>query len=116
MTGAAGVGGVGGASGGPGGPGVADAVRAALARVQDPEIRRVVVGMPVSGGADACQIDVRFDNAGTPRRIRFMLVRENGTWKIDDMHYGDMNSDFEFAPLQTQLNSWIADAKAGAAG
>ena len=52
---------------------------------QDPEIRRVVVGMPVSGRADACQIDVRFDNAGTPTRIRFMLVRENGTWKIDDM-------------------------------
>lgn len=52
---------------------------------QDPEIRSVVVDMPISAGTGACQVDVRFDNAGTPTRIRFMLVRDHGTWKIDDM-------------------------------
>lgn len=52
---------------------------------QDPLIRDVVVSAPARASGSACAIVVRFDNAGTPTRIRFALVRENGEWKIDDM-------------------------------
>ena len=81
-----------------------------------PVLRGVTVTSTGPDKADVAVIQGFADVPGTTHHKTYNLVREGGAWKIDDMHYGDMNSDFEFAPLQAQLNSWIADAKAGAAG
>lgn len=79
-------------------------------------LRSVTVTPTGPDKADVAVIQGFSDIPGTTHHKTYNLVREGGAWKIDDMHYSDMGSDFEFLPFQTQLNSWIADAKTGAAG
>ncbi len=43
----------------------------------------------------------------------YNLVLENGQWRIDDQHYGQMG-EFPYEPMVQRLNAWIAEAKAGA--
>lgn len=64
--------------------------------------------------ADAVVVQGFREMPDTVHHKTYNLIREGGAWKIDDMHYGDMDSEFPYSPFRDQLEGWIADAPAGA--
>ena len=55
---------------------------------QDTEISDFKVEKPVISGEKAT-IDVTFTNFGEPQVLKYMLTKENGAWKIEDIGYGE---------------------------
>lgn len=71
-----------------------------------------------STGPDSANVSVVqgfSDIPGVIHHKTYNLVREGGVWRIDDMHYQNMNSEFAVPPFRRRLNAWIADAKSGQA-
>jgi hypothetical protein len=53
---------------------------------QDPLIKNVSVGQPKINGAKAT-VSVSFYNAAAKEIVVYMLVKQNGEWKISDIKY-----------------------------
>lgn len=51
---------------------------------QDVELGNVVVDAETTG--ERALARARFENFGAPKEVRFDLVFENGSWRIDDVH------------------------------
>lgn len=54
---------------------------------QDSDIKNFKVGQPIVTG-DKAEVPVTFDNFGKKQVIKFLLAKENGAWKINDLNYG----------------------------
>ena len=55
---------------------------------QDTEIADFKIGTPAITGEKAT-VDVTFTNFGEPQTLKYMLVKENDSWKIEDIDYGE---------------------------
>jgi hypothetical protein len=63
---------------------------------QDFEIKKFVIGA-AAVKAGSAKVNVTFTNFGEKQSIRFLLVKEGGVWKIDDIDYG----------VNGSLNDWL---------
>jgi hypothetical protein len=79
-----------------------------------PVLRSVAVTSTGPDSADVSVVQGFSDVADTVHNKTYNLVREGGAWKIDDMHYADMSSEFPYSPFRDQLEGWIADVSADA--
>lgn len=77
-------------------------------------LRSVTVTATGPDSADVAVVQGFAEIAETVHNKTYNLVREGGAWKIDDMHYADMASDFPYSPFRDQLEGWIADASSHA--
>jgi hypothetical protein len=69
-------------------------------------------------GADRADVVVAYDFGGAEARVwhkTYRLVRENGSWRIDDIQR-DQTVTRPETPLVESLNAWIARAQASGAG
>ena len=61
--------------------------------------------------ADVAVVQTFEDIDGVTHHKTYNLVQEGGAWRIDDIYYQDMASEFPYPPFREQLTRWIADAK-----
>lgn len=54
---------------------------------QDTDIKKFAVGKPQITG-DAAEVVVTFENFKKPTKFTYLLVKQNGDWKISDIKYG----------------------------
>ena len=59
-----------------------------LYSAQDTDIKNFVVSAPKITG-DKAEVVVNFDNYKTKQKFTYLLIKENGDWKISDINYGD---------------------------
>ena len=60
-----------------------------LYSAQDTDIKNFVVNAPEISG-DNAKVVVTFDNYKTKEKFTYLLVKQNGEWKISDINYGDI--------------------------
>lgn len=80
-----------------------------LYSAQDTDIKNFVVGQPKITG-DKAEVIVAFDNFKVKEKFTYLLVKENGEWKISDINYGD----FTLSGIYREYNKSAANDKTGA--
>lgn len=55
---------------------------------QDTDIKKFAVGKPQITG-DKAEVVVSFENFKKPTKFTYLLVKQNGDWKISDIKYGE---------------------------
>lgn len=80
-----------------------------LYSAQDTEIKNFVVNQPKITG-DKAEVVVTFDNFKEKEKFTYLLVKENGEWKISDINYGD----FTLSGIYKEYNESAANDETGA--
>lgn len=75
------------------------------------EVRATATG---PDSADVAVVQGFSDMEGTVHRKTYKLVREGGSWRIDDMTYQDIGLDMAVPTFQQQLAEWLESARAEA--
>ena len=89
-----------------------------LYNAQDTEIKNFAVGKAVIKGERA-EVPVSFENFGEKQTLTFLLAKENGNWKIENIRYpemGNLTDFFKNSVSKTDGYSESKKAKTGAVG
>lgn len=82
---------------------------------QDTDIKNFVVNQPKITG-DKAEVIVTFENFKKKEKFNYLLVKENGEWRISDINYGDFTlnqiySDYNKSETKAEIGSGKFEGK-----